>query len=543
MTTVLLADDEDATLESLVRNIDWQGLHLQLVGCVSNGRDALHYLSSNPPDILVTDIVMPIVTGLELAQYIYENKLPVKVVILSGHQDFQFAQEGMRYNVADYLVKPYRKQQINDTLRELAAECVRRKKELLEKNYFESLLEKSKPQLLEKLLLDLLHGNHISSEALIQKCVFLNLNHKIKYYVIAVEIDNIEENFQLLQEKQKFFAAMHMTEALKATLPNVAEAVILTIQEGQYAILIPDYVQQDIVSTCNTIRETFCSYTNLSATYGIGGPAVELMKLGDAYSKACETLLYKYLAGNNTVICYEDIRRTTSGGKSWVNTMALQTKVIKMVRTGDLESTNALCQEWFSILESCSPQMIKSMIIQFVGNLSLELLEAGASLAELFGEENLIIEKVLRFDTISDVKLWLGQILQFICNYMKEKNQKHTYRLAKKAVQYIDEHYMEDITVDIIASAVSLSSGYLMTIFKKEMSMSIIAYLTMVRMERAKKMLLETDLKIYEIAERVGYSNTTFFSSTFRNHVGMSPKQFKESYRKDDGAPAGEVRP
>ena len=174
---------------------------------------------------------------------------------------------------------------------------------------------------------------------------------------------------------------------------------------------------------------------------------------------------------------------------------------------------------------------MKSLIVQFVGNLSVELLGAGISLTELFGDENLIIEKVLRFDTIFDVKLWLKQILEYICSYIGEKNQKSTALLVRKATQFIDKHYAENINVDVVAKHVCLSSGYLMTIFKKEMGVSIISYLTEKRMNVAKELLLESEYKIYKIAGMVGYSNATFFSSTFRNHVGMSPKRFKECYQ------------
>lgn len=536
MTTVLLADDEDSILNTLVRNIDWSGLQLHLVGSVSNGQKALECMEKTPPDILITDVSMPIMSGMDLAQYIYENKLPVKVVILSGHQEFKYAQQAIRYNVTNYLVKPCEKQQLNETLKELAAECIREKKELLEKQYFESFIENCKPQLREKLLQDLVHGNIVDQESLAQKCSFLDMDPNIQYYVIAAEVDNYKEKFHSLQEKQKFFATLHMSEALSSSLPDVKEAVSLSVSEGCYTLLIPDYASDDIISLCNCIRETFGSFTGLSATYGIGGPAVGLMKLGEAYAKASETLLYKYLAGNNTVICYEDITMTTASEKHLVSTMSLQTQIIQATRAGDSESIEALCEEWFRILENGSPALIKSLIIQFVGNLSVELLETGSSLTELFGDENLMIEKVLRFDTIFDVKLWLRQILQYICDYIREKNQKNTYRLAKKAAQYIDEHYMESINVDIIASAVYLSSGYLMTIFKREIGTSINSYLVTKRIERAKELLLEGDLKVYEIAEKVGYANTTFFSSTFRNHVGVSPKQFKDRYLNDNAS-------
>lgn len=536
MTTVLIVDDEELTCKSLVRNIEWEQLQLQLMGCAYNGQEALKYLETTPPDILITDIFMPLVSGMELAQYIYEKELPIKVIILSGHQEFRYAQQGIQYNVANYLIKPCEKEQINKVLKRLVTECIHEKKELLEKRYFESFVDNCKPQLREKLLLDLIHGNLINEESLKQKCLFLNMDKNLSYFVIIAEVDNKKERFVSLQEKEKIFVSLHLSQAFSSVFPETQELTFLSITEGRYIILIPKYATDDIVGVCNNVRETFHSYTDLSATFGIGGAPVELIQLKEAYERAEETLLYKYLTGRNTVICYEDIITITTCEKQLTNTIFLQTQIIQEVRAGNSEDIESLYDEWFGVLEGYTPMLVKSLIIQFVGNLSVELMGVGISLTELFGDADILIEKVLRFDTIFDVKFWLRQILQFICEDIGAKNQRSTAHLVKKAAQFMDEHLGEDINVDTIASHVYLSSGYLMTIFKREMGISIISYLTAKRMEKAKELLLENDLKIYEIANEVGYSNATFFSSTFRNHVGLSPKQFKERYLNRDNA-------
>ena len=531
MVTVLVADDEQATCKSLVRNVEWEKLQLRLIACVSNGQEAIKYLEDTPPDILITDISMPIMSGLELAKYIYERKLPVKVILLSGYQEFEYAQQGIRYNVSNYMLKPCEKQQINEALKELAESCICEKKELLEKQYFETFLDNCKPQLCEKLWLDLLHGNITNEESLTQKCLFLDIDTGLEYYVIVIEVDNIKENFESLEERQKIYVALHLSESFTALLSTKEQTVVLSLTEGRYVALVPQCATEDIVSVCNSVRESFYSYTGLSATFGIGGSAVALLQLRKAYEKAKETLLYKYLVGKNSVICHEDITTITAHETHLIDTISVQTQIVRAVRSGDLEMIQGLCGEWFDILENCNPTLVKSLIVQFVGNLSVELLGAGISLTELFGDENLIIEKVLRFDTIFDVKLWLKQILEYICSYIGEKNQKSTALLVRKATQFIDKHYAENINVDVVAKHVCLSSGYLMTIFKKEMGVSIISYLTEKRMNVAKELLLESEYKIYKIAGMVGYSNATFFSSTFRNHVGMSPKRFKECYQ------------
>ena len=146
----------------------------------------------------------------------------------------------------------------------------------------------------------------------------------------------------------------------------------------------------------------------------------------------------------------------------------------------------------------------------------------------MLGNDAFVAEDLLQLDSPAEIHRVVKEMLQRVCAYTGEKKRNKSLLLAKQAARYIDEHYSDKIKVEDIANAVYLSSGYLMTVFKKEIGMSVISYLRMRRMEKAKELLLDKKLKIYEVAERVGYESTNFFSATFRDYVGLSPKQFKD---------------
>jgi len=532
MITVLLVDDENATLHSLERNINWQELQLQHVGSISNSQDALQHIKNDPPDILITDIIMPLITGIDLAQYIHSQKINTKVVFLSGYQEFEYARHAINFNVSNYLVKPCEKQNLNNILRQISQECICQKKEYLEQQHFANIIIKIKPQLQEKLLLDLIHGNPITTDTFKEKCDFLSISQNLHYYVIAIEIDDFNGSVQNLQEKDKLHISLYLDEAVKSTLPTSESTWLLPIAEGNYALLVPKNYTSDIIEICNKIRMTFFSYIGLHTTYGIGGPAVILAELNIAFCRAREALLYKYLAGKNTVICYEDVLSITTPILRLDTIFSIQSQIIRAVKNGATEELQSLGDTFFAIIEKHSPSLTKNLLIQFLGALSAELVENGESLSDLFGNENVVFEKLLRFEIIHDAKNWLLQLLQFISDYIKQKRTKYAHHLVQKATQYIDDHYSENLTIATVANEIFLSPGYLMTIFKREMGISINTYLTNKRIERAKELLLEDNLKIYEIAQEIGYANSTFFSSSFRNHVGLSPRQFKEQYLK-----------
>ena len=210
----------------------------------------------------------------------------------------------------------------------------------------------------------------------------------------------------------------------------------------------------------------------------------------------------------------------------------LQAQVMHRARFGDEYATEELFEKWFSDLEKCPPKIAKSLLVHFASNLSIELLTKEIPLQSMLEFDHSLIEAILQQETVLEAKELMKQVLQQVCEYMAE--QKKTVGLAKEAVQYatqyIDEHYAEKIKIETIANAVYLSPGYLMSIFKKEKGMSVVSYLRMRRMEKAKELLLEKNLKVYEVAERVGYDSANFFYATFRDYVGMSPKQFKEEH-------------
>ncbi len=211
----------------------------------------------------------------------------------------------------------------------------------------------------------------------------------------------------------------------------------------------------------------------------------------------------------------------------------LQRQMMHRVRFGDIDAVEVLLDEWFVVLGRCSDEVGRSLILQFICQLSVELWEEDTSLTELLGNETLAAEDVLQLDVPAEIQRVVKEMLQRVCTHTGERKRNKSLLLAKQAARYIDEHYADKIKVDDIANAVYLSSGYLMTVFKKEMGMSVITYLRMRRMEKAKELLLDKKLKIYEVAERVGYDSTNFFSATFRDYVGMSPKQFKEENLKE----------
>ncbi len=375
-----------------------------------------------------------------------------------------------------------------------------------------------KSQLKEKLLQDLLFDNQPDEEGLAQKCEFLDMDKNIRYFVVVGEVCKA-------QGKQ------NVLPSLREACSDLKESVLLHDSNGCYVVLIPDDAMEDIALACHILKDNFQRHTGLGITLAIGGEAQALAELCKAYEKACEAMKYKYFMGNNIVIQHESVAKIVVNEQDVSNMVSIQAQLLQAIRSSGEQDISALCEEWFQILNRCSCEMVNGAFLQLIGSLAGELIEAETSFAEMFGEKGKALETLVCFDTIFEAKEGMERMLLCISDYLGEKNQKRSRKLAKKAAQYIDEHYTEKITIDAVANAVYLSAGYLMTIFKREMGISIVSYLTTKRMDMAKKILRESDTRIYEVAEKVGYANATFFSTAFRNSTGMSPKQYRKQYK------------
>lgn len=529
MIKIIVADDEEPILKSIIRNIDWTALQLELLGTASNGKQVLEIMETRLPDILITDIAMPLMTGLELAKYIHENSLPVKVIFLSGHQEFDYARQGIRYNVNNYLLKPCEKNSLNQLLSQLIQECIKEQKEIMEKTIFEQELKKSRPALVWKFFWDLLSGNFSENISVMEKASFLGVDLTIPYHIIAAELDTDLSSMPNMEEKDRQYLFYHLEQAVKEYTSAQSPSYVLSISEDNYVLLLPGNCTKASVSVCcEQIKNTFFSFTGRSCTFSIGGKAENWNQFHTIYECAKEALLYKYMLGKNIIISYSDIAATISFENLTANTKRIQQEIIQAVKTGNSDLTEKHCETFFNTLHNCSPEYVKVILLQFISNLYPSLLEIGETFTELFGNENVVMEKVLHFDTIHDVKLWLSQLLRYISEDIHRKNRKSTHRIAEKAMDYIKSHFTEELTVERIADEVYLSPGYLMTIFKQETGFSVNSYIIRQRIEKAKELLLSEDFKIYEIAQDVGFSNTTFFSSTFKNYTGLSPRQYRE---------------
>lgn len=538
MIKVIIAEDEEFDLRALIKEIDWQEIGVELVGTASDGQKALDMISKLQPDIILTDIEMPIKNGIQVAMEVSKHFPNIRIIFLSGHQKFNYAKAGIECNIEGYLIKPFEKDQLNNLINETAKKCIAEKNRKLENDKFQSQLKESLPLLKDKFFRDLLFADKIDERKILDRAEYLGIN--MDFEVMAsmyIELDDYEADHNNRDESSAQLLHFRISNAIEEMLEEYNFKKVILLNESHYALLIDIGNMEDYKSITNVlaarIKKNVNIFTNQSVTLGIGGCTNQLFEIPNIFRKAIEALRYKFYLGKNEVIFFDDF--VESGTPQLPNTEKIISNIMHDLKTGNEEHVIQLLDDLFLKLAeniNVTDSYTRSLCYQIIGNASIALLEINESMNAVFDDEAAVMTKLMNYRTIPDISLWMKQIFGFICRYLSENKKNKNSRIADRVKEIINEKYYMELTNEYLSREVFLSAGYMMNLFKKETGDSINHYIIKVRIKKAMEFLKEENAKVYEVAERVGYKNLTYFSSAFKNFVGMSPKDYRENILK-----------
>lgn len=407
---IMLADDEPIMRKALQSLIDWRTIECEIAYVAENGQEVLNVLEEVCPDILITDIKMPGVDGIEISKYIWERKLPTKVILLTAYADFSYAQSAIRYNVVEYVTKTGA---FDELLR-----AVERCKVLLAEN--KMFITEEKEARMENFFRGVYDGNIYSDIGAKYEQFHLE---KVSYAVLFFRflMDETTERFrraQLYDSLKNFFHLAFSEQMIHG----------MFYKKDMYGLLLkcpenPEVMKENLRETCTKVMDMMDNFMELYVYVGVSKIHKDMDELSDAFE----------------------------------------------------EAQSALNHSWLE----------KSEKLNF------------------YTEE-------MKNETLPIVSLDTKQ------------------KLVKDSLAYIEKHFQEQMSVADISRALGTSSSYLSRVFKEGTGETIIRTINNKRIEKAKAYLAETDFKVYEVADILGFENVTYFSRFFKKHTGMSPKEYKE---------------
>jgi two-component system response regulator YesN len=280
------------------------------------------------------------------------------------------------------------------------------------------------------------------------------------------------------------------------------------------------------------IRQSIEKFLKFSVTIGVSGVTPAITDCPYAYKDAVSALDYRFIHGNNRIICIDDVEKRVAEKLRFDEDK--EHALIRCLKVGSVHEVNEIVEELFQgIVDTpVSYQDYQVYLLEILISLLKAAKQSDIDVDHLFGANFTVFTEINKFNNIQEAKSWIVGICAKIMDVIARERQ-YTYKnLVDMAKEYTQEHYHEsDISINKLCSHLHISAGYFSTIFKKETKMTFVNYLLQIRMDAAMELLRSTDLKAFEVAEKVGYSDPNYFSFSFRKQVGISPKEYRNSPR------------
>lgn len=533
---VFLVEDEMVIRRGIKNSIDWEKEGYIFCGEASDGELAYPMIIKEKPDILITDIRMPFMDGLELCKLVKEELPNIKILILSGYDEFDYAKEAIRLGVTEYLLKPISSGKLLEALNGVS-ESIRREKEDkdLVRKYMEEMRENTEHEK-QKFFEQMIAGNLSMADALeTGKKYEMNLSAGM-YNLLLFRFTLGKENRksgELLGEAE--YAIEKLTERLEYVFEFQRDV------EGWAFLLMADNEEQmseRVKELSKDLEEIMKNYSTIAYFGGIGQPVARLRELEESFREAERALAARFTMELNRIISVEDIRMAQN-----VDTL----DDIEITSFGEIEKTRTMLEKFLNngaedeidefvdvYINELPEENLKSVLMRqyIIMDAYIVMMSFCEKIEGIEGEMQAQSEELKNsmktIQTLEEIKNYIRMLLKKIIGVRDTISGRRYSDIIEIAKDQIRKTYMSDeISLNTIAAEVGMSPSYFSSIFSKEMGKTFVEYLTEIRMDRAKELLMCSSMKTSEIGYEVGYKDPHYFSYIFKKTQNCTPKEFR----------------
>lgn len=542
MLKIFLAEDEVIVRETIKRMIPWEDLGVELVGEAADGEMALPLLLRQKPDLLITDIKMPFMDGLTLAKVAKKEIPGLKVVILSGYDDFNYAKQAINIGVEDYLLKPITKNALIERLTEIRS---RYEHEKTQKEYYEKFHREM--QAYEKNssrdFFEALVSGSMDMMEIYRRSEKLGLDIVAEAYNVLIFTMNCEEDFSGQREGYSEWEAESL-ELLEEFFSENTSAMLFRCNIFSYGVLIKgqkETIEENTRSCVSEIQRILDRKEQKRQWFVAAGEPVErLSQIQKSYYSASRAFSQRYLYDEN-ILYYDEMasmekKNVTEDDSTYlqkVDVNALNPVILqKFLSNGLLEETENFVKDYFYAI---GQEPLESLV--FRNYVTLNVRFSVMSFLKEIGCDTRTLEQEDTEDVLSESSKSLENAIAYAKKIisqaiaLRDQNSGNKNRsILKTAVDFIDSHYMEeDMSLNKAANAANVSANHFSALFSQNMGQTFIEYLTNLRMNKAKEYLRCTSMRSSEIAGEIGYKDAHYFSYLFKKTQGMTPSDYRKA--------------
>ncbi|MBJ6363230.1 response regulator [Paenibacillus sp. MAHUQ-46] len=521
MYKVLLVDDEILDLKGMQTFIPWEELGMEVVAAVSSGFAASELLEGQPVDILVTDVHMPNMSGLELARKALDTNEKLKIIFVSGYQDFHYVKQALYLNACSYVLKPMDDNELIESLKKLRDELdEQRKRQETEQQY-----RRMVPLIKNEYLVQLLEGvlNSEALEVLLEEYKLNETNWPVRVVIAERDDWKIKRGAEDVMDEAKMSGVFWNT--LSSVCRRLGIQQYCRLNDKRLGLLLESAVKPEYLHEVLS-REFAETPAPVTVTLGVGDQVTGVLFLKESYRQAKAALDYKMFNGKGSIIHYQQAQ--TARMKDVQNLDIQLDSLFEAMTNYDLVRIHDELHKLYGLAVTMrSKYTIQNFTIFLLMKLDAYLQKMNEDLFQLLNIDIHSLDVVLQYETIGEIHAWLQYQVYELSEILHSKKQKKNWKLVRDIVNDVKQRLHENISLKDIAEQYSFSPNYLGQIFKEEMNTNFSDYITTLRMEKAGDLLLHTNLKVYEIANMIGYRYLPYFSRQFKDYYAKTPLEYR----------------
>ncbi len=525
---VLIVDDEFRIGMLVKKLIRWDEYNLECIGCVDNGETAFEVVQSDvKPDVVITDIRMPKMNGLDLIEETRKLYKDMKFIVVSGYKEFEYAHRALQYGVEDYLLKPVNEEELNRILKKISEELEDKFQLQAERKKLQEAVSESRHIIKRDFLKNIIETEDYAEP----ENPRVSLGGEV-YRGIDIKLDYVD--YHKFDRKQDRLTVSRIVEIVEGILKAQTEEVLICEKENLhiYCLFNYDYnrskkIKNSISEILSGIKDYLMGFEQYEVTIGIGMERTEFVEIRFSIKEAYRAVGNRIKYGVGRLIYADDVLPESNGSVPLLTDEqkeSLRTSISSYSKENLKLCVNQIYSNYMleeqADFSKCY-DTAEEIVLYFIENMELNQEEA-KKIRKQF------LANCQHCYTITSLKKLLRTELGEYLEASREAAAAESAKPIRQAQQFIDVHYAEKIVLEDLAEVVGLNPVYFSVLFKKETGINFSAYLVNVRMEKAKELICTTNETIAAIGDRVGYKDSRYFSQTFTKQVGVKPALYRK---------------
>lgn len=532
MLKVFLVEDEFIVREGIKKNIDWKSHGYDFCGEASDGELAFPMIQKAKPDIVITDIRMPFMDGLELSKLIKKELPQIEIIILTGHGEFEYAKEAIKLGIAEYLLKPINGEELLSEVDRVALKIEERRKEREIREKYVKEMEENSLKERKDLFQYLVTGNKSMSE-------LLEFAQKLEMDLSAMWYNIVLLKFQSRNHAHDEYSGSLIEIEQKLDHISINDKQVLVFDrnlEGKALLFKADSkeelseLQKSAIEKIETVMK---EYEHVRYFGGIGIPVNRLRELPVSFERASHAFAHRYLVEESRIINSSDMKQSVYSDETDfdINDVSPKqldrNKIREFLKTGDREESIYFVEEFFKDLRTNAMKsvMFRQYIIMDAYFCVIDFLE-GLQIPKSEIEPLDITSGILQNEEAA-----MSYVVKIIAKALELRDKSASNRygdVVDEVMEYIEKNYAdEELSLNLLASHVNFSPNHLSMVFSQQTGQTLIKYVTDYRMNKAKELLRCTNKKSSVVSMEVGYKDPHYFSYLFKKTQGMTPTQYR----------------